>query len=52
LAKGIFSGSISNYTFPLAIIALVAAVVESLPLRDIDNITITVAALITGYFLL
>jgi phytol kinase len=52
LAAGIFTGSLQSYIIPLAIIALVGAIVESLPLKDADNITITLSALITGYLLL
>ncbi len=52
LAAGIFTGPLSAYVFPLTIIAVVGTLVESLPLRDIDNLTITVAALLTGHLLL
>ena len=40
-----------SYILPLTIIALVSAVIESLPFKDIDNITVTVTAAILGYFL-
>jgi dolichol kinase len=39
------------YVMPLTIIALVSMMVESLPLKDIDNITVTMAAAALGYFL-
>jgi phytol kinase len=48
---GIFSSSISSYLFPVTLIAIVGTLVESLPLKDIDNITITLSAMILGYFL-
>jgi phytol kinase len=40
-----------SYILPLTIIALVSAVIESLPFKDIDNITVTVTAAILGHFL-
>lgn len=40
-----------SYILPLTIIALVSAVIESLPFKDIDNITVTTTATILGYFL-
>jgi phytol kinase len=48
---GIFSASIQTYLLPITIIAVVGTIVESLPFRDIDNITITLSAVILGYFL-
>jgi phytol kinase len=50
-AAGIFSSPIQSYLLPVTIIAIVGTLVESLPLRDIDNITITLSAMILGYFL-
>jgi len=47
-SAGIFDVS---FLFPLIIIAVVSMLVESLPLKDIDNITVTVAAVIAGYLL-
>lgn len=49
---GIYPGTLSTYLLPLLLIALVGALVETLPLKDIDNITITLSALITGQLLL
>jgi phytol kinase len=51
IAAGIFSSSIQYYLLPITIIAIVGTMVESLPLKDIDNITITLSAMILGYFL-
>jgi len=48
---GDFSGPITRFLFPVTVIALVAALVESLPFKDIDNITVPLAAVIAGYFL-
>ena len=49
---GIFVGPLRSYLLPLGLIALVGMLVESLPYKDIDNITVTVAAALVGYFLL
>jgi phytol kinase len=52
VAAGIFTPPLSSYLLPLTLIALAGTVVESLPLQDVDNITITLAALATGHLLL
>jgi phytol kinase len=49
ISLGIFSGSFLNYFLPLTIIALAGSAVESLPLRDVDNITVTLTAVILGH---
>ncbi len=49
LAVDKFAGNTTAYLLPLTIISLVGALVESLPLKDIDNITIALATLATGY---
>jgi phytol kinase len=49
---GVFSTSIQYYLLPITIIAIIGTLVESLPFRDIDNITITLTAVILGYLLL
>lgn len=48
---GVFSAPFQSYLLPITIIAVVGTLVESLPLKDIDNITVTVSAAIVGYFL-
>jgi len=48
---GKFAGPFGNYLLPLTVIALGSMLVESLPFKDIDNITVTVAAAALGYFL-
>jgi phytol kinase len=49
---GIFSTPLSSYLLPLTWIALGTTIVESLPIKDVDNITATVVAAVMGYFLL
>jgi phytol kinase len=45
---GIFSNPIQSYILPITIIAFAGALIESLPLKDVDNITVTISALIVG----
>ncbi len=45
----VFPGPFSGYLAPLLILALTAAAVESLPFRDVDNLTVTIAAVLVGY---
>jgi phytol kinase len=49
---GIFPHPYTGYLVPLLLIALGGSLVESLPLKDIDNFTITLAAIILGHLLL
>jgi phytol kinase len=46
---GAFSGPITRFLLPVSWIALGAMLVESLPFKDIDNITITLACIVVGY---
>ncbi|MEW6402259.1 MAG: phosphatidate cytidylyltransferase [Chloroflexota bacterium] len=46
---GAFSGPMTRFLLPTAIVALVGTLVESLPFKDIDNLTVTLAAVITGW---
>lgn len=46
---GVFAGSITNYLFPITAIAFVGMLVESLPYKDIDNVTMTIASVLVGY---
>jgi len=48
---GIFAGPFTGYLIPITLIALAGTLVESLPLKDVDNITVTLAAVILGYLL-
>jgi phytol kinase len=47
----LFPGQFQTYLPAISLIALVGTIVESIPVRDIDNITVTLSAIILGYFL-
>jgi len=49
--SGVFAAPFNIYLIPLTIIALVGTLVESLPIKDVDNITVTLAAVILGQIL-
>ena len=49
--RGIFPGPFTGYLLPVTYLAVLAMLVESLPLKDVDNITVTLAAVILGYLL-
>jgi len=46
---GVFAAPFNIYLFPILWIALGGMLVESLPFKDIDNITLTVASALLGY---
>jgi len=48
IQAGVFSTPITNYLFPITAIALAGALVESLPFKDIDNVTVTLASVLIG----
>ena len=48
---GIFAGPFAGYLIPITLIALAGTLVESLPLKDVDNITVTLAAVALGHWL-
>lgn len=48
---GIFPGPLVTYLLPITLIAIAGTVVESLPLRDVDNITVTLIAALLGHLL-
>jgi phytol kinase len=48
---GVFPGPLTTYLLPVTLIALAGTLVESLPLRDVDNITVTLAAVLLGHLL-
>lgn len=48
---GVFPGPFESYLLSLLVIALVSTLVESLPYRDVDNITMTLAATLLGWWL-
>jgi phytol kinase len=51
LAKAPGFGPFNAYLLPVTLIALVVTLVESLPIKDVDNITVTLAAVALGYLL-
>ena len=51
VVAGVFPGPFGGYLLPVTIIAVAATLVESLPIRDVDNITITLAAMALGAWL-
>ena len=51
-AAGIFPGGINTYIIPITVIALAGTAVETLAIKDIDNITVTLTALLLGHLLL
>jgi len=46
---GVFSGPITRFLLPVMWIALGAMLVESLPFKDVDNITLAVASVLIGH---
>jgi phytol kinase len=51
VAAGVFPGPTGSYLVSLTIITLAATLVESISPPDIDNLTITITAVLLGYFL-
>jgi len=49
LANGYFTGSLVSFLPALSLIALASTLVESLPIKDIDNISVTLTAVILGH---
>jgi len=47
----IFPGPFSGYLAPILILSLAAAAIESLPFRDVDNISVTLLATLLGLLL-
>jgi len=45
----IFLPPIQYFILPISIIAIIGTLVESLPLKDLDNITVTASALLVGH---
>ena len=46
---GEFSGPVTRFLIPVSLIALGAMLVESLPFKDVDNITLTVVSALIGH---
>jgi phytol kinase len=51
VALRVFPAPFAIYIFPLALIGLTSMAVESLPYKDVDNITMTLAAALLGWWL-
>lgn len=49
---GVFGGPFQNYIYPIILICIGSTAIESLPFHDIDNITVTIGAVILGSHLL
>jgi len=49
ISAGIFAAPLANYLLPVTWIALGGTLIESLPYKDIDNITLTVVSVMIGY---
>lgn len=49
IAYGLFSGNFADYLLPITVINIAATLTESLPIKEIDNITITVASVSIGH---
>lgn len=47
---GVFAVPTSGYFLPITLVALAGTLVESLPFKDVDNITVTVISVIVGWF--
>ena len=48
VAAGMFANPFTSYIFPITVIALAGALVESLHYKDIDNVTMTLASALVG----
>lgn len=48
VAAGVFAGGLERYVLPVALIALAAMLVESLPVRELDNFTVPAVAVALG----
>jgi phytol kinase len=48
IGAGAFSGPLSRFLLPVTWIALGAMLIESLPFKDVDNVTLTVVAVLIG----
>jgi phytol kinase len=49
VGMGAFSGPVTRFLLPVTWVALGAALVESLPFKDVDNFTLTVASALIGH---
>ncbi len=51
ISMGIFNTTLINLIPTILFITFLATIVETLPLQDVDNITVTATAVLLGYFL-
>ncbi|GAP14749.1 dolichol kinase [Longilinea arvoryzae] len=51
MLAGVFSGSIPHYLLAVTGISIVGALVESIPFRDIDNLTVPAFAVLLGHLM-
>lgn len=51
ISQGYFNGSILDHLLPIGLIALVTALVESLPFNDVDNITVPLVSVLLGFLI-
>ena len=49
--QGYFEAQITNYLFPIGMIAVVTMLVESLPINNVDNITVPLVSVLLGLLL-
>jgi len=49
IGAGVFAAPLADYRLPVSLIALGGTLIESLPYKDIDNITLTVVSVIIGH---
>ena len=52
VTRMVFIGPLAAYFLPITLIALVGTLVEMLPFKDIDNLTVTGSAILLGHLLL
>jgi phytol kinase len=52
IMAGVFPGNWISYFLAITLIALGGTLVESLPIKDVDNITVTLSAVLLGHILL
>jgi len=50
VSVGIFTAPLAGYLLPIIWIALGSMLIESLPFKDVDNITLTIVSVLIGHF--
>ncbi len=50
VSMGVFAVPSIGYFLPITLVALAGTLVESLPFKDVDNITVTLISVIVGWF--